>query len=449
MSHNADVIVIGGGPAGLTAAISTRRLHPNKKVLLIRDVETSLIPCGIPYMYGTFNSIEKNIIPDKVLEMNDVRLLIGHVDDIDHEGQILSLSDGSSCAYEKLILATGSKPFNVPIPGRDLDNVIFVTKDKDELSKLRSSIEATKDIVIIGGGFIGVEMADEINKMTDANITIAEMFPRLLINAFDETESKEIEEILAKSGITVRTGSKVWKIKGEGAVESIKFAKGDVIPADLVIIGAGMVPETSLAEKLKMPKNLFGGILVDDHQKTLAPNIFAVGDCCAKISYFDGEQANIMLASVGAYEARVAAMNLYSEGPINPGAIGAFSTIVGGKVYSSVGLTQANAMNMEIPTLSSEFKDSDRHPSAMPGANPTKVRLVFQDDGLLLGGMVSGGTSAGEAINVLASCIQAGRTIQQIAMMQVGTHPAVTASPVTYPIINAAQIGLTKLDACV
>ena len=163
-----DIAIVGGSAAGLTAAITARRHCPDKKVLLVRKEKQVLIPCGIPYIFGTVGSPQKNLIGDAVLEKNNVELLLAEATNIDREGRVLHTTEGD-VGYERLILATGSRPVIPPIPGLDLDGVYGVVKDVEYLSGLQQRLETAKDVVIIGGGFIGIEFADEVNKAGDKN----------------------------------------------------------------------------------------------------------------------------------------------------------------------------------------------------------------------------------------------------------------------------------------
>ena len=176
MKENYPIVVVGGSAAGLTAAITARRHNPDKDILLVRKEKQVLIPCGIPYIFGTVGSAEKNLIPDAVLEKNTIDLLLAEATDIDREDKVLHTTEGD-VGYERLIIATGSRPAMPPIPGFDLDGVYAVVKEVEYLSELQQRLETSTDVVVIGGGFIGIEFADEINKAGDKTITVVEILP--------------------------------------------------------------------------------------------------------------------------------------------------------------------------------------------------------------------------------------------------------------------------------
>ena len=166
-----DVLILGG-LSGISAGISCRQHYPNKKVVLVRKEGTVLIPCGIPYIYGTVGGPQNDVIPDGVFQKNGIELVKGEVVMVDREKKIVTLKDNETISYEKLIFATGSTPFIPPIPGVDKKNVYEVKKEFDYLSGLFDEMKSVKDLVIIGGGFIGVEFADECRKGRDINVTI-------------------------------------------------------------------------------------------------------------------------------------------------------------------------------------------------------------------------------------------------------------------------------------
>ena len=156
-----DVVVIGGSAAGVTAAITARRHYRNASIAVVRREKEVVVPCGVPYIYGTLKDVRKNLIPDAVLLNRNIEIIVDEVTSINRDEKSLTLSKGDKLEYEKLILAVGSSPVVPPIPGVNLENVFVVRKDVEYLSRLMAALEKARDVVIIGGGFIGVEFADE------------------------------------------------------------------------------------------------------------------------------------------------------------------------------------------------------------------------------------------------------------------------------------------------
>lgn len=434
-----DVLVVGG-LSGISAAISCRRHYPEKSVTVLRKEGTVLIPCGIPYIFGTVGGPENNVVPDGLLESNGIELITKEAVDVDREKKLVTLDDDSQIEYSKLVFATGSLPMIPPIPGLDMENVFLVKKEFDYLKDLLTKVNAAKNLVIIGGGFIGIEFADECRKGRDNNVTLVEMLPRCLQMALDDEYCDEATDKIKEAGVTVLTEEQVVAITGDGKVEKVTLASGKELPADLVIIGIGAVPSTALAQKAGLELGFRKGIKVDRYMRSVTdPDVFACGDCATKESFFDGRPSGVMLASIASSEARIAGANLFSPTHHNCGAICAFATMLNGRAFGVAGMTERTTKANGMDVIISTAQAPDTHPGGMPESSMQKVKLIFsKDTGILLGGAVSGGRSTGEVVNVLSACINHRMTANDIVKFQMGTHPALTSSPIVYPIVNAA-----------
>ncbi|RLA93199.1 MAG: pyridine nucleotide-disulfide oxidoreductase [Deltaproteobacteria bacterium] len=443
-----DVVVIGGGPAGVIGAVTTKSNYPGKKVVLIRDKENVPIPCGIPYIYGTLDSVEKNIMGDASLKKNNVDIIIDKAESIIKEEHTIKLVSGDKIKYEKLILATGSSPVKLNLPGSDLEGVFYVYKDLKYLSKLKEEIDKAEDIVIIGGGFIGVEFADEIARYKKKKVTLIEVQKQILLSAFDEEFCVIAEEESKKAGINILTGTKVKEIKGNGKVEKVILEDGKEIKSDVVIIAVGGRPNTELAKGAGLQVGLYGGIWTDEYMRTTEKDIFAVGDCAEKKDFFTRKPLNVMLASIATAEARIAGMNLYQLKVLraNYGTISIFSTRINETAFGAAGLTERIALKEGFDIVTGSFETKDRHPGTMPDASNIKVKLIFsKESGILLGAQIAGGISTGEMINSIGFAIQTKLTVSELISLQVGTHPKLTSAPTVYPVMKAAEMALKKL----
>jgi len=440
-----DIVIIGGSAAGIPAAITCRRHYPEKKVMLIRKEKQVQIPCGIPYIYGTVDSPENNLIPDDIITSNGIELLVDDAQKIDQEQKNIFTEGGETIAYDKLVLATGSLPLELPIPGLEKENVFMIKKDSVYLKNLLERVNDARDIVILGGGFIGVEFADEFKKSRDANVTIVELLPHCLMLAFEEEFCLEAEQALDERGIHVITGVKLEEVLGDKQVTGVKLSDGREIKADLLIAAVGVKPNVTLAESADLKVDR-GGIVVNSGMMTSDENIFACGDCTSKKSFFTGNSSGLKLASIATMEARIAGANLFGKRRENHGVVGVFSTVIGEKTFGVAGLSEKIAKESGYDIAVGQAESPNRHPSGMPGAAKMKVKLVFNKmTGELIGGQVRGGHSAGELINTISACIQKRMTADDIATFQLGTHPAVTASPIAYQLVNAAEIALINM----
>jgi len=441
-----DIVVIGGSAAGITAAITARRHYPDKKVLLIRKEKQVLIPCSIPYIFGTVGSPEKSLIPDNVLSKNGIQLLIDEVTDLDRDKGEVTTAGGESVVYDRLVLATGSLPAMPPIPGFELSNVFPVFKDVAHLRGMQEALKGVSDLVIIGGGFIGVEFADECKKTLQANVSIVEMLPHCLMLAYDEDFCTHAEQLLRDRGITPITNTKVARVAGKERVEGVELSGGDTLSAQAVILGIGATANVNLAKNAALPIGPTGGIVADRTMRTPDARVFACGDCAEKISFFGGRPSPLKLASIATAEARIAGANLFGTRRENIGTVGVWSTVIGDTAFATAGLTEGLATRHGYNYVVGAAEAVNRHPGGMPGAHPMKVKLVFEKrTGVILGGQVMGDKAAGEVINAISACVQRRMTAEDIAMFQTGTHPALTASPIAYQFVNAAEVAIAAL----
>lgn len=442
-----DVLIIGGSAGGIVAGITARRHYKDAKVTVIRKEKEGqeLVPCGLPYIFGTVGAPEKNIMPDALLSGNNIDLIVDEATSIDREAKTVTTASAKSIGYEKLVLATGSAPIIIPIPGKDLENVFYAVKDVDYLNGLLKTLDGVKDVAIIGGGFIGLEFADEFKKR-GLNVTIVELLPHCLQLVFDEDFCTLAENKLRERGIDIKTNAQAAAVVGNKKVEGLRLTSGEELKADLVFMGVGARPNTELGQKADLQMGETRAIWVDEYGRTSDKDIFALGDCAEKSSFFTKKPSALRLASIACTEARIVGANLFELRRRNEGVIGSFATIIGDSGVGMAGLTETAAKAAGFDIVTSEVKTPDKHPGSMPGAKEFALKLVFEKaTQQILGGQVSGGVTVGEAVNVLAALIQNRMTANQVATFQYGTHPFFTPSPIPYPIVNAADAALLKL----
>jgi len=439
-----DVVVVGGSAAGITAAITCHRHYPEKSVLLVRKEDQVLIPCGIPYIFGTVGGPENDLIPDAVLEKNAIEFMIDEVTGIDCQDRTVETAGGETIRYQRLILATGSVPIVPPIPGVDKENIFAIEKDVPYLNQMCQAMDTASDILIVGCGFIGVEIAEESRRRhKDSNIKIVEMLRHCLQLVYDEGFCVKAEEALREQGVDLLLDEKVESFLGDEKVRGVHLASGKEITADLVIMGIGAAANVELAKKAGLEIGPGRGIQVNRYMQTSDNNIFACGDCADKVSFFDGKPSGLKLASIATMEARIAGANLFGPRRINMGVIGVYSTLLGNTAFAAAGLTESLAREKGYRIVVGEAEAINRHPGSMPGAEKMKVKLIFEAGSrMLLGGQVSGAKSGGELINAISACIHQRMTADDIATFQTGTHPALTASPISYQLVNAAEMAI-------
>lgn len=443
-----DVLIIGGGPAGLVTAATAFENYPDKKIIIVKSYEKGQVPCGIPYVFGkTLGDVEKNNMPCG--GNNAIETIIDTIESIDIKNK-KAIGLKETIEFDKLIFATGSIPFVHKSLQEDLvlENVFTVEKEYHKVKELKDYIDLKQKIIIIGTGFIGVELAYELSSVNKEVTLIGG--GHIFSNSFDEDMAIQAEEILKKSNINLELGQHVSNIIKNGNVATgVKLCDGKEIYADVIILATGYQPNTSLALQAGLKLARYGGIWVDEYMRTKHKDIFAVGDCSGRRDFITKDPSKVMLASTSAAEARVAGNSLYKLKYLKgfDGTIAIFSTMLGNRVFGSAGVTEASAKEENIDYIVGFFEGMNRHPSTIADASKQSVKLIaLRSSGQIIGGQVIGDKEAGEIINIIGLAIEARLTAHNLEFLQLATQPLLTSAPTTYPIVKAAQMILKKKD---
>jgi len=449
-SDKRDVVVVGGGPAGVIAAVTARTYYPEKTVLLIRDRKRVLIPCGIPYiLHHLGGDVASDVMPDAPLEKAGVEIMIDEVTALDRDKQVVHTAGGRTIAYERLVLATGSRPVVPPIEGARLSGIYTVAKDDRTQERLVRAAAEAEDIVVVGAGFIGMEVADELAS-AGRRIHLVEIAPHVLPGAFDEEVARVAAEKLSGRGVRILTGRRVERFIGGERVEKVVLDGGEEIAAQMVILAVGYRPRGELAAAAGLEMTRKGALVVDEFMRTSDAHIFAVGDVAGTVSFLSRKPTSIMLASTAVSEARMAGMNLFSVRVIRPfrGTIAIFSTVIADTAFAAAGVTEQMARSENIAYVVGRGQAPDMHPGKMPGAKTIHVFLkVAASSGVVIGAQMYGGESLGELINVVGLAIEQGLHADELMTSQIGTHPRLTSAPTAYPLIKAAENAVTAMNS--
>lgn len=443
-----DVVVVGGGPAGMITALTAKSVYPEKTVCIIKEIGDGVIPCAIPYMIHTMADPSQNIMGNAPLENAGIEIIVNKAMTLDTATRKLTLASGEEIGYDRLVLATGSSPVLPPITGIEQPGVFVITKSLSAMTALREKAKVAKKVVILGGGFIGAEFADELAHSKDAEIHIVEMLPKLLNQAFDSEFCDLVEDQLTGSGVNIHTGKRAVSIEETNGGKMVSLDDGTALTADIIIVGVGGKPNTELAERAGLMITHKGSVWVDSYMRTQVKNVFAVGDCALKRDFFTREEVPVWLASTATAEARIAGTNIFGIRVLRQiqGSVSAFSTKIGDLCFASAGMTGQMCEAEGFRTVTGEATAPDRHPGTLPGATPLNMKLIFADrSGALLGGQICGGPSVGELINAVSIGIQMKLNVRDLDMMQIATHPLLSPAPTVHPLINAAHGALAKL----
>ena len=449
---NYDVIIIGAGPAGIITGVTAKKQYPNKSILMVREEEKGLVPCGIPYIFHNLNSVDENIMGPKAFIDLGGEVITDSVVDVNTNDKIIKVKSGNNFSFEKLVFATGSRATIASfIPGYDLKNVFYIRKSYDYIKNLFNELKDKKNIIVVGGGFIGAEMAEQLAMHSDKKVSLIESEELCFSKAFSHGLSEIATEELKKSNVNVYLSTLVEKVLGEdGVVTGIQLSDKNEIKADAVIFAVGYKPNTELAKNAGLRINKIGAIVVDNYENTSENDIYAVGDCSQTLGFLTGRCDCIMLASTATAEARVLGYNLFGIKIKNSftGTIGIFSTMINELAMAAAGVNEKSALPANIEFITAQFSAFDRHPKAINGSSPLTVKLyVSPSDGSILGGEVWGGKSSGEIVNTIGLAIQKGLTVYELISFQFGTHPLLTSAPTMPVFIKAVELALSKIQA--
>jgi NADH oxidase (H2O2-forming) len=440
-----DALVVGGGPGGMSTAITAAQVWPGRRILLVRREDEPVVPCGIPYIFGTLKGVDQDLLSNAPFRALGGQILCDEVVTIDRNARTALTASGILIRWNRLVLATGTRPFLPPIEGISRPGVFSIRKEYNHLEHLfEELIPAASQLAVIGGGFIGVEFADEVRK-GGTEVAVLEQLPHVLLRNFDEEVSLRVEQALQSRGVEIHGNARVVALEGEGdtgAVRAIRLADGQRLPADAVLVAIGDRRNTELAHGLGLTMARGGGIWVDAFQRSREdPAVFAVGDCAFKQDHLLRKSSSSLLASTAAAEGRIAGVNLFGlrNERYNAGTIAIYASQIGDLAFGCAGITARAAREEGFEVIVGRVEVPDHHPPTMPGTRMMSSLLVFSRSGLLLGGQVVGGVTTAEVLNAMGIAIQARLSVHDLVGLQFGSHPRLTAP--------AHPIALCALDA--
>ena len=447
-----DVIIIGAGPAGIITGVTAKKVHPEKSMLMFKEEEKGLVPCGIPYIFHKLNSVDKNVMgPKPFADLGGV-VVTDSVTDVDLSDKQVTTKSGKVYEYDKLVFATGSI-VTVPtfIPGYDFNRVYYIKKSYNYIKQLFDEIQNLEKIVVVGGGFIGAEVAEQLALEPNKKVTLIESEVQCFSKAFSENLSSIATEELRKTNVDVRTSVKVERVNGtDGNVSSVSLSSGETLECDAVIMAIGYKPNTELAARAGLELNKRGAIKIDHYERTSVEGVCAVGDCSQTTGFLTGRSDTVMLASTATAEARVLGHNLFGVKirKASTGTLGVFSTEINGLAMAATGINETTAKQANIQILTAQFSDFDTHPANFEETSALTLKLYASPcDGSILGGEVWGGKSAGEIINTISLAIQKGVTVFELISFQIGSHPLLTAAPTKTVLIKAAESIIHQIES--
>lgn len=451
------VVVIGGVAAGPKTASRIRRLCGDAEVTVVEKGEfLSYAGCGLPYYISGMVKDQNELmatpvgtVRDSVFFRNvkDVHVM-NHTEAtaIDRKNKTVAIRDADGgtqqLEYDKLVLATGAASFIPPIPGVGLKN-IFNLKDIHDADAIKDTLAEHKALnaVIVGGGLIGVEVAEAFHEM-GCRITIIEFLPHIL-PMMDPEMAALVEGHFEAKGVKIQTGTRVTEFTGADRVEKVVTDRGD-FPADLVIMAVGIRPATQLAVDAGLDIGPTRAIAVNEQMQTSDPDIYAVGDCAEKKNIVTGKPCYVPLGSTANKEGRVAANAICGRNDAFPGVLGSAICKIFNFSVARTGLGEREAREAGYDVVTCLAPAPDK-PHFMPSAKPLFLKLMAdRKTRKLLGAQATGPGNADRRIDIVATALSAGMTVDQLAHLDLSYAPPF--SPAVDNILVAANILRNKID---
>jgi NADPH-dependent 2,4-dienoyl-CoA reductase/sulfur reductase-like enzyme len=439
--------VIGGDAAGMGAATQAHRLDSALEIVAFEKTDwTSYSACGIPYVVGgVVEDLHRLVVrtPQEHRDQSLIDVRTRHeVMAIDLDARRLEVRDHAhsrtiQVPFDELMLGLGARPIRPDLPGIDLPAVHGV-QTLDDASKLlyQARTSECRNVVVVGGGYIGLELAEAFVQR-GARVSVVEAAPQVL-GSLDEDMAAPVESAMRKLGIDVRVGLPVT-----GFADRIVQTEDGPILADLVVLGLGVEPNSTLAEDAGLELGVRNAIRVDTRQRTSAAGVWAAGDCVESFHLVSRRPVYIALGTIANKQARVAGINLGGGYATFPGVLGTAVTRICSTEIGRTGLNEkeARAAGFEYVTAAIDATTTSGY---LPDAPAIRVKLLAEKTtGRVLGAQIVGGRGAAKRIDVVATAITAGFDVRQVVDLDLGYAPPM--GPLWDPVAVAARKALSLL----
>lgn len=421
------VVIVGGVAGGMSAATRLRRLREDADIVIFEQgPHVSYANCGLPYHIGEVIPEEKDLLLQTPKSLHDrfrldvrVNSRVTEIDRVNKLVLVTNLQTGEqySESYDQLVLSTGAKPRMVPIPGLER---ALVLRDVSDAVKIKALVDQKKikTAAIIGAGFIGVELAENLQER-GIQTTIVE-FRETILPQFDPEMIEPLQAELVRNGVKLALSAETDEV----LQDSLRLKDGRIVPADLVVAAIGVVADHQLAVDAGLEIGPAGGIKVDEHMRTSDPAIYAVGDAAEKQSALTGQSQMIWLANLANRHGRlvadvIAGEKVSARKSIGTGIIGAY-----GVAAALTGLTEGLAKRLNIAHQIIHLHPGS-HAGYYPGAERISLKVLFDPtSGKLLGAQGIGKDGVDKRIDVIATAIYAGLTIDDLMNLELAYAPA-------------------------
>ncbi len=449
------LLIIGGVAGGATAAARARRLNEKAEIIVFERGEfISFANCGLPYYIGTSIQNRDDLMVTTPADFRnryriDVRTFseVVAIDRKNKSVEVRNLPDQSVYqeTYDKILLSPGASPIRPPIEGVNLKN-IFSLRNIPDMDQIKAYVDQDKPstAVVVGGGFIGLEMAENLVHR-GVKTTIVEMLDQVMA-PLDREMAAIVHTFLREGGIQLSLGNAVTAFTQNGKQIRVSTRNGTELMADLVILSIGVSPENLLAKQAGLKVGQYGGIAVDETMCTSDPDIYAVGDAVETRDFLTQNPAIIPLAGPANKQARIAADNIMGRKATYPGALGTAVVKIFDKTVASTGQSEKKLQKQNIPYKKS-YTFSGSHASYYPGAETMAIKLLFSPGtGRILGAQVVGGKGVDKRIDVLATAIHAGMTVFDLETLELAYAPPYSSAKDPVNVAGFVASNMVKKD---
>jgi len=425
------IVIAGGVAGGASTAARARRLDENAEIIVLeRDYYVSYANCGLPYhISGVIADREKLLVqtPEKLRENLNLAVRIGHeLTAIDRDAktvQVRNLATGESYSetYDKLVLALGATPIRPRLPGIDLPN-IHVLRNIPDMDGIMAAIGShTRRAIVIGGGYIGVEVAENLIHR-GLEVHLVEMMPQIMAT-LDHEMAQDLEYHMEDHGVKLHLGTAATSFEeADGGIQAA-LSNGESLTADLVVMAVGVRPNTELAKVAGLPVGPRGGLLTDKHMRTVDPDIYAVGDMVETEHIVTEEPMLAALAGPANRQGRIAADNICGKGSTYRGTQGTAIVKIFDMVGGGTGASERQLKQVNLPYRKVYLHPSG-HASYYPGTSAMHIKVLFHaDDGRLLGAQVVGFDGVDKRIDVFATALRAEMTVFDLEHLELAYAP--------------------------
>lgn len=449
------VLIVGGVAGGASAAARLRRLDETAEIVLFdRGPHVSFANCGLPYLVGNVIAEERNLLlASRELFWNrfaiDVRTNHEALS-IDRTAQTLRVRDlqlGTETdeRWDALVLSPGAAPIRPQLPGLDLPGV-FVVRTIPDTQRIRAWLEQRRchDAVVVGGGFIGLEMAENLSKL-GLKVTLLEKLPQVM-PPLDPEMAATVASHLRERGLTLRLGEGLTEITNIGERLSVRGDSGTSIEGGIVILALGLRPETSLARSAGLALGARGGIVVDEHLRTSDPRILALGDAVEVHDVTSGQEIVLPLAGPANRQGRIAADTIARgqakfRGVQATAIVSAFDMTV-----ASTGASEKGLRRLGRADFFSIYLHPGHHAGYYPGAQPVHLKLLFDASGKVLGAQAVGTQGVDKRIDVIATMLQLGATVYDMAEAELCYAPQFGAAKDPINVAGMMAVNVLRGD---